>query len=315
MKKTLKQFLFLSGTALLYVSCSNKGIKYDASGVFETDEVIVSAEVAGKIISMPIEEGDLIKKDSLTVVIDAGNLALQKEQVQASIDALHEKTADVQPTLQLLQDQLSVQQAQMDNLVMERKRFTNLVKADAATPKQLDDINAQIDMLKRQMDVTRQQMKVQETNTGTQNRGVLSEQEPLAKKAEVIADQINRSQVLNPINGTILTKYAHQGEITGAGKALYKIADLSTLILRAYLTGDQLPQVKLRQQVTVYIDKDKGSYKPYKGEITWIADKAEFTPKTIQTKDERANLVYAIKIKVPNDGYLKIGMYGEVQFK
>jgi len=166
--------------------------------------------------------------------------------------------------------------------------------------------------LKRQMDVTAQQIKVQLNNTSTQNRSILSEQPSLQKRVAQLQDQLQRSNVINPLSGTVLTKYAQAGEVTAAGKALYKIADLSTLKLRAYITGDQLSQIKLNQLVKVLVDNGAKEYKNYTGTISWISDKAEFTPKTIQTKDERANLVYAIKIDVKNDGYLKIGMYGEV---
>jgi HlyD family secretion protein len=207
-----------------------------------------------------------------------------------------------------------VQESQWQTLEKERQRFTKLVNADAATPKQLDDIVAQMDVLKGQMQVTRQQMKVQQANVSTQNRTVLSERKPLAKRAEILDDQINRSRVINPISGTVLTRYAMQGEVIGAGKAIYKIADLSSLTLRAYVSGDQLSQVKLGQPVQVFVDSGAKAYKQYAGKVTWIADKAEFTPKTIQTKNERANQVYAVKIVVGNDGYLKIGQYGEVKF-
>lgn len=314
MKSNLSNFISAFSITIL-AACSDNGPAFDATGTFEADEVVVSSEIAGKILTMNLEEGDQLAKDSLVATIDAGNLALQKMQVEASIEALNEKTNDITPQLQLLREQLAVQQSQMATLEKEKQRFTALVKADAATPKQLDDIVAQIDVLKGQMAVTKQQMKVQETNTATANRSILSEQNPLAKRADIISDQIDRSKVVNPIAGTVLTKYAHAGEVIGAGKGLYKIADVSSLLLRAYVSGDQLSQIKLGQQVEVFVDKGKKDYKSYAGKITWIADKAEFTPKTIQTKDERANLVYAVKILVPNDGYLKIGQYGEVKWK
>ena len=164
------------------------------------------------------------------------------------------------------------------------------------------------------MKVTRQQIKVQKTNVATQNRNILSEGKPLQKKAEQLQDQLNKTSITNPINGTVITKYAETGEITSNGKPLYKAADLSTLNLRAYVTGTQLPQVKLGQRVTVLVDSGAHAYRKFAGTITWISDKAEFTPKTIQTKEERANLVYAMKVNVKNDGYLKIGMYGGVMF-
>jgi HlyD family secretion protein len=300
---------------LLLLSCNRNAEKFDASGTFETDEVIVSAQATGQILSFKVQEGQNIPKDSVVGIIDPTDLSLQKEQTQASIQALSEKTADVAPQIKLLEDQLTVQQTQLDNLLHEQARIENLVKQDAATKKQLDDINYQVEAAKRQMNVTNQQINVQKTNVATQNRGILSEGKPLQKKVAQLNEQLQKTNITNPITGTVLTKYAEAGEVTSTGKALYKIADLSTLNLRAYVTGDQLPQIKLGQQVTVLIDSGANHYRKLPGTITWVSDKAEFTPKTIQTKVERANLVYAIKVKVNNDGYLKIGMYGEVAFK
>ncbi|MFT3824552.1 MAG: HlyD family efflux transporter periplasmic adaptor subunit [Chitinophagaceae bacterium] len=312
----MKRFLSLMLiTAGFLTACSGKKNTYDASGTFEVDEVVVSSELPGKILSFNLQEGDKLAKDSIVGIIDAINLSLQKEQVEASIDALKEKTSDLSPQVKLLQDQLTVQQSQLDNLLHERKRTENLLKQDAATGKQLDDINAQIDVVKKQMSVTQQQISVQRSNTGTQNRTVLSEGKPLQKRVAQLEDQIKRAAIVNPINGTVITKYAEAGEVTSAGKALYKVADLSVMNLRAYITGDQLSTVKLNQPVTVLIDSGAHKYHQYTGTVSWVSDKAEFTPKTIQTKEERANLVYAIKIRVKNDGYIKIGMYGEVQFK
>jgi HlyD family secretion protein len=297
----------------MMVSCSNRNSKYDATGTFETDEVIVSSELTGKILDFRVEEGQTFPKDSVVGIIDAENISLQKEQMEANIQALGEKTADVTPQVILLENQLAVQQSQLDNLLHERTRIANLLKQDAATGKQLDDINAQIDMAQKNLLVTKAQINVQRNNVATQNRGILSEGKPLQKRVEQLDDQLKKANIVNPVSGTVITKYAEAGEITSAGKALYKIADLSTMTLRAYITGTQLSQVKLGQQVKVLVDDGADKYKEMPGTITWIADKAEFTPKTIQTKDERANLVYAVKIKVKNDGYLKIGMYGEVK--
>ena len=308
--------LFLVVTAalsLLIISCNKNGNGFDASGTFEADETIVSSELPGKILSFNVEEGMQISKDSIVGMVDATNIDLQKEQVEASIKALGEKTSSPAEQVKLLQDQLNVQQTQLDNLLHEKTRVENLLKADAATRKQLDDINFQIDAAKKQMDVTRQQMAVSKNNIATQNRSILSEADPLRKRIAQLQDQSQRANIVNPVNGTVITKFAEAGEITSAGKALYKIADLSELNLRAYVTGVQLPAIKLGQQVKVMIDQGAKKYKEYPGTIIWISDKAEFTPKTIQTKEERANLVYAIKVKVKNDGYLKIGMYGEVK--
>ena len=183
-----------------------------------------------------------------------------------------------------------------------------------ATGKQLDDINNQISALRRQMEVTRRQIAVQQNTVYTQNRGILSEKKPLAKKVEQLNEQLSDADIINPVSGTVLIKYAQAGEMVAAGKPLYKIANLAELNLRAYLTGDQFSKLKLGDTVKVKVDYGKEDYKEYDGIVTWISGKAEFTPKTIQTKEERANLVYASKIKVKNDGFLKIGMYGEVEF-
>ncbi|MES2849362.1 MAG: HlyD family efflux transporter periplasmic adaptor subunit [Bacteroidota bacterium] len=309
-----KIFAFTILSAALLSACNSNKEKFDASGTFEAaDEVIVSSELPGKITSFTVQEGASIGKDSIVGSIDAVNVSLQKEQVEASIKALGEKTADLAPQVALLQDQLKVQQSQLNNLLHEKTRIENLLKADAATGKQLDDINAQIDVVKKQMGVTTQQINVQRSNVNTQNRSVLSEAEPLQKRVAQLKDQERKAFILNPVNGTVITKYAEEGEITSAGKALYKVADLSTLTLRAYITGTQLSAIKLNQPVKVFIDSSTSAYKEYNGTIYWISDKAEFTPKTIQTKEERANLVYAVKIKVKNDGLLKIGMFGEVK--
>ena len=307
----MKKILFALSTAsiVLVTGCNKNGKDFDASGTFEAEETIVSSELSGKILSLDVSEGALLVKDT----VDAANVSLQQEQVEASIRALNEKTADAGPQIQLLQNQLAVQQSQLNNLQHERSRVENLVKADAATGKQLDDINSQIDVARKQMNVTQQQIAVQKNNVATQNRSILSEADPLKKRVAQLKDQAGKANIVNPVTGTVITKYAETGEVTTAGKALYKIADLSSLHLRAYITGVQLSQVKLNQSVKVMIDDGAKKYKEYSGIVVWISDKAEFTPKTIQTKEERANLVYAIKVKVKNDGYLKIGMYGEVK--
>lgn len=308
--------LFFGITALaslLIISCNRNENEFDASGTFEADETIVSSEMPGKILLFNVEEGMYLSKDSVVGTVDATNIDLQQQQVEASINALNEKTANVDPQVELLQNQLAVQQSQLDNLLHERTRIENLLKADAATAKQLDDINAQIDVVKKSMTVTQQQINVKKNDIATQNRSILSEAEPLRKRVAQLEDQQQRANIVNPVSGTVITKYAEAGEVTSSGKALYKIADLSELNLRAYVTGVQLPTIKLGQQVKVMIDQGEKKYKEYIGNIVWVSDKAEFTPKTIQTKEERANLVYAIKVKVKNDGYLKIGMYGEVK--
>lgn len=309
----LFQLLILASVTVL-ASCKSGNSKYDASGTFEANEVIVSSELSGKILSFTVEEGQTLAKDTIVGTVDAANISLQKEQVEASVAALSEKTADVSPAIKLLENQLAVQQSQLNNLLHEQARVQNLLKQDAATGKQLDDITAQVDVARKNLSVTQQQINVQKNNVATQNRSILSEGKPLQKRVAQLDDQLKKANIINPVGGTVITKYAEPGEITAAGKALYKIADLSTMTLRAYVTGSQLSQIKLGQTVKVLVDDGEDKYREMPGTITWISDKAEFTPKTIQTKDERANLVYATKIKVKNDGYIKIGMYGEVKF-
>ncbi|MDP4254092.1 MAG: HlyD family efflux transporter periplasmic adaptor subunit, partial [Bacteroidota bacterium] len=277
------------------------------------DETIVSAQQNGQLLSFAVSEGDTLRQGEVVGQIDVTTPTLQMEQAQASIHALHEKTTDPGPQLELVRKQLAVQQAQLEQQKRERTRTENLVKADAATQKQLDDINSGIDQLEKQINVTKQQLSVQEANIANQNRSVLSEASPLEKSVAQYKDQIRKGAIINPVSGTVLTKYALGGEMAAVGKALYKIADLDTLTLRAYITGTQLPRVRLGQPIDVRIDAGNKAYKTYPGRLTWISDKSEFTPKTVQTKDERANLVYAVKVRVKNDGYLKIGMYAEIK--
>jgi HlyD family secretion protein len=313
--KTLcaRNVFLITVTMLFLQACNSTENKFDASGTFETDEVIVSSELNGQLLSFKVNEGDALTKGQFVGKIDSASLFYQKQQIEATIRSLSQKTSDVKPQIELLKNQLAVQQSQLNQLIRERNRLENLVRAAAATQKQLDDMNAQVDQMQKQMRVTEQQIAVQLSNTGTQNRSILSESSPLQKQVAQINEQLSKASIINPINGTVLTKYAEEGEVTAPGKALYKIADLSVLTLRAYITGAQLSQIKLNQNVQVFVDSGAKNYRTYAGTITWISDKAEFTPKTIQTKEERANLVYAIKIKVKNDGYLKIGMYGEMK--
>jgi HlyD family secretion protein len=302
------------GFILLTAGCHQNKLDTDASGVFESDEVIVSAEQNGLLLSFTIQEGDTLAKDALVGNIDMSNTIIQKQQVEATIAALRLKTTNPLPQDELIRRQLAVEESQLAQQQREQLRTENLLAADAATQKQLDDINSAIDQLQRQIAVSKQQITLDNSNISTQNRTIYSEQTPLERSAEQIQNQIDKGQIVNPIKGTVLTRYALPGEMTTIGKALYKIANLDTVILRAYITGSQLTRVKLGQAVKVYSDEGSDQYREYPGQVYWISDKSEFTPKTIQTRDERANLVYAVKIHVKNDGYLKLGMYGEVKF-
>ncbi len=328
MKSVIKKFLPLVCIAAL-ASCSNSNGQFDATGTFEADEVIVSAEATGKILQLNVEEGATLAKDSIIGKIDPAAIELQKEQATSSVEAIDQKTNDASPQVSVLLSQIDLQNRQVavdeEQLLVlqkEQQRFQKLVAEDAVPAKQLDDINGQVNVLqqkiragKTQLTVLQSQVQAQRRQVDIQNRSILSEKDPMQKRVAIIDDQLSRTTIKNPLTGTVLTKYAQANEFTATGKALYKIADLSVLKLRAYISGNQLAQVKLNQQVNVKVDDGKGGYKDFDGTISWISDKAEFTPKTIQTKEERANLVYAIRINVKNDGYLKIGMYGEVLFK
>jgi HlyD family secretion protein len=285
---------------IILLSCSSDNGDFDATGTFESEEIIVSAEGMGKLLKFEVEEGMVLQKDQIVGLVDTTQLYLKKKQLESTIKSVLSKQPDIPTQLAAIQEQIATAER-------EKKRIENLVSSEAATTKQLDDINSQLDVLNKQYDATKSSLTITK-------QGIRSETLPLIAQVEQIQDQINKSIIINPIDGTVLTRYAKQDEITSNGKALYKIADLSEMILRAYINGDQLGQVKLDQKVKVYVDKGEGKQKELEGEIYWVSSKAEFTPKTIQTKDERANLVYAIKVRVKNDGYLKIGMYGEVKF-
>lgn len=294
----MKAFLTLPAGFLLFLSCNQAKTDTIASGTFEGVETIVSAEVTGRIKSLNLEEGQVLKAGDTIGYIDSTQLYLKKKQLLAQVNAVLGKKPDI-PV------QLATYQEQLKQAIREQQRLSHLVKADAATPKQLDDANAQVAII-------RKQINAQESSLGISSSGLNKETLPLYSQIEQLNDQLSKSMLISELDGTVLTKYAEANEMAVAGKPLYKTADLSTLILRAYFTNNQLNNIKLGQIVKVLVDDDKGQYKTYKGRIEWISSKAEFTPKTIQTKDERANLVYATKIRIRNDGYLKIGMYAEV---
>ena len=283
------------------VACKPEKNDFDASGAFEAEEVIISSEASGTIRQLEIQEGQQLTAGQLIGYIDSTQLYLKKKQLQVQIEALLGKKPDIPAQLASLREQLKAAKK-------EQTRIANLVKADAATPKQLDDINAQISVLEKQI-------SAQQSSLAISSSGYSKETRPLQVQIEQLNDQLYKSRIINPMDGTVIEKYSEANEMASPGKPLYKIADLSDLILRAYISGDQLSKIKLNQTVKVFTDDGAGQFKETEGTIVWISDKAEFTPKTIQTKEERSNRVYAIKIKVKNDGYLKIGMYGEVKFE
>ncbi len=312
--------------AMTLAACRSDIMRFDASGTFEATEIIVSAEVPGRIVSFGPQEGALLQAGEEIVVIDVSNLMLQKDEIEASIRAVDLKKADADPEVDILQQrlistdaQIKTLKTQLSTLMTEHDRIHRMFDAGAATEQQRDQIDGQVRVKEQQvaaaetnLAVIRTQITSARRSVAVRNRGITSELEPMQIRQALIEDQLSKGTVINPVRGTLLTKYAHAGEFIGVGKPLYKVADLRTMVLRAYVDGTQLSQLKLNQEVHVYIDQGADDYRTYAGKITWISDQAEFTPKTIQTKDERANLVYAVKISVVNDGQLKIGMYGEV---
>ena len=275
------------------ISCNNNGEKADGYGNFEATEIIISAENNGKLMQFNVEEGQVLKTNELVGYIDTIPLALKKEQLIVSKNVISSKSKGVL-------SQISVLNAQLETAKISKNRIENLIKSNAGTQKQLDDINGQIDVIKQQI-----------RSVEIQNAPVVNELKNIDVQIEQIEDQLQKSLIINPINGTVLTKYAEPFEITSFGKPLYNIADLSTMQLRVFISETQLATIKIGQEVTVKID-DKTTEKGYTGIISWIASEAEFTPKIIQTKEERVNLVYAVKIDVKNDGSLKIGMPAEM---
>jgi len=283
----------------LLASCTQQ-TAYDASGSFEADEIIISSECTGIIRTFQVEEGQDLSAGATLGYIDTTQLYLKKSQLEMQKKAVLSRKPNVAVQMAALAEQLSAAE-------VEKKRLTSLVAGDAATIKQLDDINTTINLLKRQLEA-------QQLNLENSSAGIQQEAAAINLQIEQINDQLKKSILINPIQGTVLAKYAYANEMTTTGKALYKIADLSAVSLRAYISGDQLKTIQLNQLVTVRTDDGKGGFKEAEGKVTWINDKAEFTPKTIQTKNERANMVYAIKVKLVNDGSYKIGMYGELKF-
>lgn len=278
------------------IACSSNGDKADAYGNFEATEVMVSAMAQGEIFSLVIEEGQELKAGEIIGLIDTTELFLKKEQLIKGIEA-------VRTRLLTIKAQMDVQIQQKKNLVVNQKRLENLFHDGAATQKQVDDINGAVDLINAQI-----------TATSSQEQQVLAEIETMHIQIDQVKEKLSKCYISNPVDGTVLIKYAEAGEVAAPGKPLFKIADLSLMKLKVYVSGDQLPHIKIGQEVVVQIDKTKKENSSLGGTISWVSSTAEFTPKTIQTKEERVNLVYAVKILVPNDGSIKIGMPGEVNF-
>lgn len=283
-------------TAIIFISCNKNNEKADAYGNFEATEITVSSESNGKIEFLNVEEGAQLKKGSLVGLIDTLQLHYNREQLKASIETVQSKSTSVLSQINVLNEQLKTAK-------IEQTRIQNMYAENAATKRQIDEIDGKVKVIEKQI-----------SSVQTQNAPILNEIKSIKVQIEKLDDQIKKSKISNPVDGTVLTKYAEPSEITAFGKPLYKIANLYEMELRVYVTETQLAQIKIGQKVTVAIDADNDT-KKYEGNITWISAQAEFTPKVIQTKEERANLVYAVKVAVKNDGSLKIGMPAEVWLK
>ena len=297
----IHQYICSVAIGLVLSACTSQEEQYDASGIFETTEVIVSAKGTGELQSFQVEEGQEVRQGEVLGWIDTLQLSLKDRQLAASLLATESKRLDEKRQVAHLRQQI-------ENLQREKQRFTALLNAKAATAKQVDDIDYQIKVLQNQLVAIQEQINSSNSSLSRQSESIQ------AQRAQM-EDQIRNAMISSPITGTVLTKYAEQGEFAVPGKALFKVADVSQMKLRAYITADQLTQLQIGQAVAVYADRGITDRKRYAGRVVWIADKAEFTPKTIQTRNERANLVYAVKIAVENDGFIKRGMYGEVCFE
>lgn len=295
-----RYFLFLFSLAFL-AGCSPEANLSDAYGNFEATRVTVGSEGQGRLLFLNVQEGSELPQGQLVGLVDTTQLHLQLLQLEATLGTLPKK-------LRTTIADIDVLKKQKENLVREQERVARLVERKAATTKQLDDINGQIEVVDKQIQAIR-------TNTSTANQAVLSEKEPMLAQMALIREQIRRCYIYNPVPGTVLTKLAESQEIVGPGAPLYQIAKLDTLDLRVYADASQLQQVRLGQQVEVLVDDGVADMKSLSGRVSWISQEAEFTPKSIQTKEERVNLVYAVKIRVANpDRALRIGMPAEVNF-
>ena len=283
----------------MLTACGDKDAEYDASGVFETTEVIVSAKGTGEIVSLNIEEGQTVKADQFLGELDMTQLTLKRQQLDAGKDAAASRRLDTGRQVASLRQQIA-------NLQSEQARFKALLKDGAATQKQVDDIGYQIATLQKQLAATNEQVS-------TANQSIDGQAAGFDAQISQVDDMMRQARITSPIDGVILSKYAEKGEYAMPGRALFKVGDVSDMKLRAYITAEQLTGLKIGQKVTVYADQGTKGRKAYEGTVSWISSEAEFTPKTIQTRDERSNLVYAIKIAVKNDGLIKRGMYGDVK--
>ena len=325
----MKRITIMAGVLLLLVACGNKEKEYDATGTFEATEVTVSAKSTGELQRFDVTEGQEIDQNVVVGTIDAYQLKLQRQQLENTKEQLKANKKQLNATrgatnskqLDLEKQVASIRQ-QIANAQRERQRYNELVNDGAVPRKQLDDINYQIKVLEKQLAATQEQIRSNNASLKEQSQGITAQMEGIdaqqltveSQKAQ-LDDQIANSDIKAPITGSVLEKYVERGEYVTVGKPLFKMAETQNMFIRAYVTSAQLKDIKVGQQVKVFADYGNGQKKSYNGTVTWISSRSEFTPKTILTDDERADLVYAVKIAFKNNGYVKIGMYGEVKFQ
>ncbi len=284
-------------TLILISSCNNGDKNADAYGNFESDEIIVSAQNTGELITFGAEEGNHLGIGDMVGYIDSVPLVLQRNQLMAQKNTLIAKRDNIR-------SQADVQSEQIKNLERETTRMENLYKGNAATNKQYEDMKGNLDVAKTQLQ-----------SIETQFQSVLAESKVIDAQLKVLENQVSKCKIVNPVKGVVIEKYVNRGELVTVGKALYKIANLDEMELKVYVSGDQLSSIKIDDTASVFIDREEGKMMKFPGRVSWVSSEVEFTPKIIQTKEERVNMVYGVKLKVKNDGSIKIGMPGEVKFK
>ena len=296
----MKKIIAMAGVALMLNACGRKERQYDATGVFEATETTVYAEQTGALLTFNVEEGDTVGQNREVGLIDTTQLWLKMKQAEAMKSVYQSQKPEQEK-------QIAVTRQQLAKAKQDQQRYKELVADGAAPAKMLDDANSQVEVLQRQLDAQLSSLRV--------NTNALDKQmDATDVQAEQLRDQIRKCHILVPAKGTVIEKYVERGEFVSAGKPLFRMADTENMFIRAYVTSAQLENIKTGQKATVFADYGNGGKKEYEGRVTWISSRSEFTPKTILTDDERADLVYAVKVAIKGDGYVKMGMYGEVLF-
>ena len=296
----MRKIILLAGVMLMLNACGNKDREYDATGVFEATETTVYAEQTGVLLTFNVEEGDLVGRNKEVGLIDTTQLWLKIQQTEAMKSVYQSQKPEQEK-------QIAVTRQQLEKAKQERQRYKELVADGAAPSKMLDDANSQVEVLQRQLDAQLSSLRV--------NTNALDKQmDATDVQAKQLRDQLRKCHILAPAKGTVIEKYVECGEFVSVGKPLFKMADTKDMFIRAYVTSAQLKNIKIGQKTIVFADYGNGDKKEYEGRVTWISSRSEFTPKTILTDDERADLVYAVKVAIKGDGYVKMGMYGEVKF-